>query len=109
MFRNEAGDQDKTWAPHKARRACIEQLQQWMNGEENSLPFGIHMVWREPSDHGNGWYFCSCNMKGHNTKNKTEITYPNIRSAVLPVPHGAENSNTFAKRKSWFVFTHIRF
>jgi hypothetical protein len=27
-------------------------------------------------------------MKGYNTKNKTEITYPNIRSPILPVPHG---------------------
>jgi hypothetical protein len=35
-------------------------------------------------------YFCSCNVKGYNTKNKTEITYTNIRSATLPVPHGPE-------------------
>jgi hypothetical protein len=29
-------------------------------------------------------------MKGYNTKNETEITYPNIRSAILPVSHGPE-------------------
>jgi hypothetical protein len=27
-------------------------------------------------------------VKGYNTKNRREITYPNIRSAILPVPHG---------------------
>jgi hypothetical protein len=35
-------------------------------------------------------YFCSCNVKGYNTEKKMEITYPNIRSATLPVPHGPE-------------------
>jgi hypothetical protein len=35
-------------------------------------------------------YFSSCNVKGYNTRNKTEITYPTIRSAILPVPHGPE-------------------
>jgi hypothetical protein len=29
-------------------------------------------------------------VKGYNTKNKTEIAYPNIRSAILPVLHGPE-------------------
>jgi hypothetical protein len=29
-------------------------------------------------------------VKGYNTKNKREITYPNIRSAILPVPHRPE-------------------
>jgi hypothetical protein len=29
-------------------------------------------------------------VKGYNTKTKTEITYPNIRSAILPIPHGPE-------------------
>jgi hypothetical protein len=34
--------------------------------------------------------YCSCNVKGYDTKNKTEITCLNIRSAILPVPHGPE-------------------
>jgi hypothetical protein len=93
-FGMKLGDQDKTWAPYKACRTFIEQLRQWMSGERNSLPFGIRMVWHESSDHGNDCYFCSCNVKGYNTKNKTEITYPNIRSAS-----GARNSNTLVSRK----------
>jgi hypothetical protein len=35
-------------------------------------------------------YFFSCNVKGYKTKNKMEITYPNILSVILPVPHGPE-------------------
>jgi hypothetical protein len=89
-FGTKLGDQEKIWAPHKACRTCIEQLQQWMNGERNSLPFAIPMVWHKPSDHRNNCYFCSCSVKGYNTKNKTEITYPNIWSAILRVPQGPE-------------------
>jgi hypothetical protein len=31
-------------------------------------------------------YYCSCDVKGYNTKSKREVTYPNIWSAILPVP-----------------------
>jgi hypothetical protein len=35
-------------------------------------------------------YFCSCNVKGYNIKNKREIMCPNIQSAILPTPHRPE-------------------
>lgn len=81
------GDQSKPWAPHKICRACIEGLRHWVNGKRPSLPFGIPMVWRELSNHSNDCYFCSCNVKGYNSKNKNQIVYPVVRSAILPVPH----------------------
>jgi hypothetical protein len=31
-----------------------------------------------------------CKLKGFNTKNKKEITYPNLPSAIRPVPHGPD-------------------
>jgi hypothetical protein len=31
-----------------------------------------------------------CTLKGFNTKNKKEITYPNLPSAIRPVPHGPD-------------------
>jgi hypothetical protein len=37
-------------------------------------------------------YFSSCNVEGYNTKSKTEITYPNMRSSISPVPHWPEIS-----------------
>ena len=46
------------------------------------------MVWREPKAHRNECYFCSCNIAGFNARNKHYIHYPNIPSAIPPVPHG---------------------
>ena len=66
------GDQSKAWAPHKVCRVCIEELRHWVNGKRQSLSFGIPMVWREQSNHSrpNDCYFCSCDVKGCNSKNK---------------------------------------
>lgn len=46
------------------------------------------MVWKEPKNHGDDCYFCSCNVRGFNSKNYTNISYPNIQSAIRPIPHG---------------------
>ena len=81
------GDQDKTWALHKVCRSCIESLRRWSNGKRKSLAFVIPMVWREPTARGNECYFFSCNVSGFNAKNKHHIPYPNLPSAIRPVPH----------------------
>jgi len=44
------------------------------------------MVRREPNDHCN---FCEVKTKGINRKNRN-LTYPNLDSAVRPVPHSEE-------------------
>ena len=41
-----------------------------------------------PKNHSNGCYFCSCNVQGFNLKNKKDISYPYIQSAIHPIPHG---------------------
>ena len=51
------------------------------------MSFGVPMVWREPKGHGNGCYFCSCNVSGFNMKNKHNIQYPNLPSAIRPILH----------------------
>jgi hypothetical protein len=38
------------------------------------------MIWREPRNH--------CNVQGYNSKKRKEIFYPNLPSAIRPVPHG---------------------
>ncbi|KAJ4447519.1 hypothetical protein ANN_09526 [Periplaneta americana] len=53
------GDQDKSWCPHKVCRSCVEELRSWKNGKRKSLPFGIPMIWREPTNHGDNCYFCT--------------------------------------------------
>ncbi|GBN81683.1 hypothetical protein AVEN_187614-1 [Araneus ventricosus] len=40
------------------------------------------MVWRGTKNHSDDGYFCTCNVKG-----KMQISYPNITSAMRPVPH----------------------
>jgi hypothetical protein len=81
------GDQDKTWAPHTACKPCVEHLRKWSKGESKCLPFGVPMVWREPTNHFSDCYFCMVNVKGFNKKNKHQIEYPCPPSVTRPVPH----------------------
>ncbi|CAN2390253.1 hypothetical protein PRIEUP_LOCUS289 [Pristimantis euphronides] len=48
------------------------------------------MIWREQKNHTNDGYFCSCDGKGYNSKWKHSITYPNLHSAIRPIPHGTD-------------------
>ena len=62
----------------------------WLNGKRPSMPLAVSMVWREPSNHINDCYFCLVSpLSGRITKQrKSRIVYPNIPSALRPVPHG---------------------
>ena len=42
------------------------------------------MVWREPRNHVDDCYFC---ITGFNASSRKKIKYPNLRSAMRPVPH----------------------
>ena len=84
------GDQDKTWAPHKVCSVCVEGLRQWTKGTKQSFSFGVPMIWREPKNHGDDCYFCSCKVQGHNSKTRKSIIYPDLPSALRPVPHGPD-------------------
>lgn len=85
------GDQDKSWAPHSLCNSCMSHLIDWYNGKRPSgLSFGVPMVWREQSNHINDCYFCQSNIKGLKAKNRAKGIYPDVPSAVRPVPHSAE-------------------
>ena len=45
------------------------------------------MVWREPRNHIDDCYFCLTNITGFNASSRKKIKYPNLRSAMRPVPH----------------------
>jgi len=49
--------------------------------------FEIPMFWHEPRNHVDNCYFCTANSAGHNKKNKNKTSYPNLPSALRPVPH----------------------
>lgn len=83
------GDQDKNWAPHYICCTCVKRLTGWANGERN-MNFGVPMIWREPKDHSSDCYFCMTQIKGITSKSKHTVQYPNLPSAIRPVPHNAE-------------------
>ncbi|KAF2899006.1 hypothetical protein ILUMI_07173 [Ignelater luminosus] len=83
-------DEDKPWAPHKVCSIYVEELRQWSQGEKQSFRYGVPIVWREPTNHSDYCYFCLCIVQGFNLKNRKDILYPNIRSAIRPAPHGPE-------------------
>ena len=81
------GDQDKKWAPHQICTSCSSGLRNWLNKRTSAMPFVTPMIWREPKDHFQDCYFCLVNAKGFSSKHRKKITYPNIDSALRPVPH----------------------
>ena len=89
-FGCKVGDQDKTWAPHICCNTCATNLRQWLNKKRKCMPFAVPMVWRNPTDHISDCYFCMTPpvSKGLSRKKKHGIQYPNIPSAIRPVPHG---------------------
>jgi len=86
-FKVMLGDQDKPWTPHIVCKPCVGHLRQWTNKSRKSLRFAIPMVWREPKDHCNDCYFCAVKTEGINRKNSNSLTYPDVDSAIRPVPH----------------------
>jgi len=88
-FGCKVGDQDKSWAPHFRRVARARLLAAWAKGS-HCMPFSIPMVWREPTDHVSDCYFCLTSITGVTAKSKHTVQYPNLPSAMRPVPHSVE-------------------
>lgn len=86
-FGIELGHQDKPWAPHIACVKCFAGLCHWNKGNRKSMPFGIPVVWREPTNHHDDCYFCMVKPLGRNGISLKYIKYPNIPSVTQPVPH----------------------
>ena len=80
-------DQDKSWVPHQVCTTCVETLRFWSQGKNAKLKFGVLMIWRKPKNHVDDCCFCLVNVKGFNKKNKQHLQYPNIHSAMRPIPH----------------------
>ena len=75
-FKVKLGYQDKSWAPHKVYKSCVELLRSWTKGKEKHLPFRIPMIWRE-----------SKKIMGCKKSDRHLLNYPNLESAIRPVPH----------------------
>ena len=81
------GDQDKSFAPHIVCATCAVTLRGWLAGTHSSMPFAIPMIWREQKDHVTDCYFCLTKVSGFSSKSRQSIVYPNLQSAMRPVPH----------------------
>ena len=88
-FGCKVGDQDKSWAPHFCCVTCARLLMAWAKGSR-SVPFAIPMVWRDPMAHDSECYFCLISITCVSAKSKHTVQYPNLPSAMRPVPHNAE-------------------
>jgi hypothetical protein len=53
------------------------------------MPFTIPMIWREPTDHVSDRYFCLTSITDVTAKPKHTVQYPNLPSAMRPLPHSA--------------------
>ena len=71
---------------------CEETLRDWTKGKQKGLPFDMPMVWCESKEYLTGCYFCLVNTKGIGKKNRLNISYPSILSAIRPVLHSDEFS-----------------
>jgi len=89
-FGCKVGDQEKKWAPHMCCTTCSSKLNAWINGKGRCMLFGVPMVWRVPTNHSTDCYFCMMPpiKNGMSMKKKSTLVYPNIPSAIRPVPHG---------------------
>jgi hypothetical protein len=54
------------------------------------MQFAVPMVWREPKDHISDCCFWLTDVSRHTSKDKRSIKYPNLPSAMRPVPHSEE-------------------
>lgn len=98
------GQQDKTWPSHIVCSNYKSTLLRWTKGER-SLTFGILSVWREPKDQTpTKCYFFAVKTVGITSTNKHLIKYPNLLTAMSPVPHSADIQVTVFKgffSKTW--------
>jgi hypothetical protein len=87
-FGCKVGDQDKVWVPKICCSSCSRTLVGWLKGTHKSMPFAVPMARREPREHLNDCYFCMTKITGFSRFSVHKIEYPNIPSALRPVPHG---------------------
>ena len=81
------GDQDNPFATHVCFKTWVKNLRDLRNSERKRMSFAIPLVWRDGKDHITDCYFCMINLKGIYHKNKHDVQYPDVPSAIRPIPH----------------------
>ena len=65
----------------------LEELEKW---KRKSTPFAIPIVCNEGKDHITDCYVFMININGINHKNEHHIQYPDVPSAIRPIPYGQD-------------------
>jgi hypothetical protein len=87
-----------------------------MNRRKMALPFNISMMWLEPKNQVDDWYFFFISVTGFSAKNKHKIVYPNLNSEMrpishddnLPVPEPPENGLVFLEQMECEALLHLK-
>jgi len=88
-FGCKVGYQDKSWAPDFCCVTCARLLAAWAR-DSRCMFFAIPVVWRDHMDHVSDCYFCLTRITGVTAKSRHTVRYPNLPSAMRPVPHSTE-------------------
>ena len=108
-FRCKLGGQDKVGATHCVQIMCSTS---WRLDKSKgiTMPYAIRMVWTEPSNRSSDWYFCFTPpvASDMSRKKKQRINYPNIPSAIRPVPHGEDLPVPEPPKYLHFEFRDVR-
>ena len=87
-----AGDQNKQCTTQVICEYCRRTLEAWLRGEKRALRFATPRIWREPSNHHLGCYFCMVDpSKRREGKSASPIEYPNIPSSIASVPYNTSD------------------
>ena len=62
----------------------------WNGWQIGLRVLGTWTLWREPQDHSSDCYFCITQIEGVSSKSKHTVKYPNLPSAMRPVPHSKD-------------------
>ena len=68
---------------------CARLLAVWAK-VSRCVPFIIHMVWREPTDHVSYCYFCLTSITDVTAKSKHTVQYLNLLYVMRPIPQSVE-------------------
>lgn len=91
-FECKSGDFDKDWVTSICCISCVGLLNGWKS-ITHLMPLSIPMIWREQKGDLTDCYFCLIHIKGITSKKYT-VKYPNMASAIRPVPHSEEYPET---------------
>ena len=92
-----SGDEEKFWTLHICCATCVRILNGWKNGSRH-IAVAVPLVSEQPTDLSSNCYFCLTDISGISSKSKYMVTYPNLPSAMRPVPPVPKPPNNVTRK-----------